>query len=735
MGGRLAPPCACEGALTLRGRLSLGVTMLIPAFKINLGHPINHGQVVVGCYDEHGKLPSLTCATSAGKVFLHCPHSREEDYENDIRFLNINRKITALGAGRLDPTLARDVLLVGTQTNLLAYDVEQNSDIFYVDVPDGVNRMLFGKIGDSVDMAIVGGNCSIQGFGHGGSELFWTVTGDNVTAMAFCDVDEDGKNELLVGSEDYEIRIFQNEEVVSENTETDKVVGLCPLRGTVYGYALGNGTIGVYDKTSRVWRVKSKNTVTSIAGFDLDGDGVPELISGWSNGKVEVRNDHNGEVVYKDYFNAPISGIVESDYRLDGRVEIIVAAGDGEVRGYLPTDVSEGATPESLNSLDEVARGLEEKKQALLTELRNYEAGLKVKKKKKKDGQTDPHLIPSDTKIIGRLEPNQAANCVDLVLTTSTDTVIQLVAIFSDQVFEGESHVVAPQIPEKSIRVPIAPPRDVSAVLHIKALVGNRGGSIFHVFELEQTLSKFSMYVPQDLQQLAQPSSSVTFQINERNQRIAMWIQSAFAVPESAIQLNVGVAGALSAGFSCLRDGKPLIINLTPAADGSASMITVSTDSIEAAGEVVQELASYLQMTALQSKASFPSEVAAFRDVLEQVELYNQTRLTLAAEVADSSNLIKALVIKAEDARILGEMQLMREIYSNLFDLNRDLLLEHTKRTTNHNKLLAALRTVNHMIQKAARLRVGSYKQQLVSSARTAIKNNNIGSVLETLYG
>eukprot|EP01048_Picozoa_sp_COSAG05_P026875 COSAG05_NODE_7558_length_797_cov_0.749284_1_plen_93_part_00 len=65
----------------------------------------------------------------------------------------------------------------------------------------------------------------------------------------------------------------------------------------------------------------------------------------------------------------------EADYRLDGRVEIICAAADGEVRGYLPTDVSEGATPESLNSLDEVARGLEEKKQALLIELRNYEEG------------------------------------------------------------------------------------------------------------------------------------------------------------------------------------------------------------------------------------------------------------------------------------------------------------------------------------------------------------------------
>ena len=32
-----------------------------------------------------------------------------------------------------------------------------------------------------------------------GAERFWTVTGDNVAAMTFCDVDGDGRNELLVG--------------------------------------------------------------------------------------------------------------------------------------------------------------------------------------------------------------------------------------------------------------------------------------------------------------------------------------------------------------------------------------------------------------------------------------------------------------------------------------------------------------------------------------------------------
>ena len=43
-----------------------------------------------------------------------------------------------------------------------------------------------------VPMVVVGGNCSIQGYDAEGNEPFWTVTGDNVSAMIFADVDEDG---------------------------------------------------------------------------------------------------------------------------------------------------------------------------------------------------------------------------------------------------------------------------------------------------------------------------------------------------------------------------------------------------------------------------------------------------------------------------------------------------------------------------------------------------------------
>lgn len=78
----------------------------------------------------------------------------------------------------------------------------------------------------------------------------------------------------------------QNEEVVSEITEADKVVALGGLNDNRYCYALANGTIGVYAGAERIWRVKSKHSVAAVCTHDMDSDGTPEVISGWSNGRV-----------------------------------------------------------------------------------------------------------------------------------------------------------------------------------------------------------------------------------------------------------------------------------------------------------------------------------------------------------------------------------------------------------------------------------------------------------------
>ena len=63
----------------------------------------------------------------------------------------------------------------------------------------------------------------------------------------------------------------------------------------------------------------------------------------------------------------------------------------------------------------------------------------------------------------------------------------------------------------------------------------------------------------------------------------------------------------------------------------------------------------------------------------------------------------------------------------------RQLVMEHTKRATNHNDLLEALKLVNTMIQHAARLRLGAPKAQVVAACRAAIKANNTSALLKII--
>ena len=89
------------------------------------------------------------------QVFIHNPHQRmgnmtgrlQTNQSNmDLSILNINQKVLSLTAGRLNDAVNRDTLVVGTPTNLLAYDVENNSDLFYKEVPDGANCVEIGTL-------------------------------------------------------------------------------------------------------------------------------------------------------------------------------------------------------------------------------------------------------------------------------------------------------------------------------------------------------------------------------------------------------------------------------------------------------------------------------------------------------------------------------------------------------------------------------------------------------------
>eukprot|EP01059_Diplonema_ambulator_P008431 TRINITY_DN18052_c0_g1_i2.p1 TRINITY_DN18052_c0_g1~~TRINITY_DN18052_c0_g1_i2.p1 ORF type:complete len:241 (+),score=33.01 TRINITY_DN18052_c0_g1_i2:112-834(+) len=232
------------------------------------------------------------------------------------------------------------------------------------------------------------------------------------------------------------------------------------------------------------------------------------------------------------------------------------------------------------------------------------------------------------------------------------------------------------------------------------------------------------MYVPIREAPSKAPEGLVTFVIPERVNRVAMWAQQSFNFTFT------GGPNSFSAKFVSLRDQQVLLIDMSTEGGGK---VEIRVKSMEIAGDIVQDLCQSLGIKELESTAEFPSELDDFSKVLMKVDGYNAVRIQLTMEMADSSQLVKALVIRAEDARILSEMGLMRQHYSKLHELNSQLIGEYIKRANNHTELLAALREVNAMIQRAARLRMGAAKSRVISECREAIKSNNIPSLFRII--
>lgn len=694
------------------------------SFQINFHNPIVPGLATIGKYD--GKACSLTCATTGNRIMLHSTRTSATaaaTQEQVISFLNFSQQPTSLETGRL--TKNGDTLFIGSATTINAYNVETNSDSFYKEVSDGVNCIVFGSLAaGAAPLALAGGNCSIVGFNADGSEEFWTVTGDNVSALALMGWSAN-KTVLVAASEDYEVRFFDKEEMLQSFTESDKMSQIAPCPGTIgrYAFMLPNGTVGVYDRLDRSWRFKSKYKPAGIAFADVDFDGVPELVCGWSNGRAEVRRDgpglgSKGECIFKESYGSAVSAVLAADYRQDNRKNPLVCSYDGVATGLVALEVSVEEAVEAKEKF--LLDALMQERQTLSSELKTIETQLDMHQKGVKDSQM-PSLGCS---IACRLRPNADGRSIELVLTAS-EGVVRSAIVSGEHVFDkNESAFFCADEPTNVLMCGLRLERDVASEVSVAVMVATSPiDQCFQVHDLVVRLPKFAMYVPVK-ELVRQPQGYAIARISERASRFNQWLANSFTV---AAQTD---SSQFTANFVCVRNGQ--CISLASSTANSGEFI-VRSDSMEMCGEVLQDLAEYLGLKEVSCTAEFPHEFAVFQGVLQKVDEYNTARMKLSAEMADASQLVKALVIKAEDARILNDIRAMKRTYASLFDVNRELLGEYMKRSNNHMELLAALKEVNSMIQKAGKLRVGQAKSNLIAACRNAIKVNNVQALFSII--
>lgn len=212
-------------------------------------------------------------------------------------------------------------------------------------------------------------------------------------------------------------------------------------------------------------------------------------------------------------------------------------------------------------------------------------------------------------------------------------------------------------------------------------------------------------------------------------------------------------AGSLEIWLRGLRDQKIHCLEID-----ASGKLTLRTEDPSFAGDIVQSLTSYLGLRELSSEAKFPAEEQRMLDALERfkgafillmisvlifttaycdkfqcrvddrqgmsgnfwifaisiVTIYNdftfekgykEVEARLQAETAGSSSLIKNLVVRLEDARILENVEGMRKRLGQLKAVNGDLIRDHEIRSKSFNELVAALKELNIGVQNASRLR------------------------------
>ena len=628
----------------------------------------------------------------------------------------------------------------------MCYDLNQNKTLFDRDIMEGVYCMVYGQYSSYPEpICICGGSYNIIGIDINGEDKFWTVLGGNAICLKLNDINNDGANELIVGTDDYTIRFYQNEDNINEINENTKIIEVEYIDNTVLAYALENGTIGCYKGNDRLWRKKEKGYVTSILVIDFNRDNYYEILCGWSTGKLQMLETSQGRILIETDLNKPIAKMFYDNILLGSSNNIynkynqlLVLTNNGEVYGF----------DYSLNERIIKNKFIAKDKKVLQKDLNKYESSLQEKtelikkledlaikesNKSKINSPKDEIVLPKNTTVNIDLQSNNDFKCADLIIESSENTVIKMVLIQSEQIYKGETMVKYPNKETNKVIIQIKTKKDMNINLHIKALVGKSYFlDDYQVFEFNKIIPKYCFYIllRDDISYKNDVVQGISFRFNERIERLILWLETFFNIPKKELETYRPNEDTYNIRFMSLRTDKILQISVK---NEKENILEISTEEMELCGNIFQDMCTYFNITDLDTNINYKKIVNKYSENINRISELDQTRNQYNINMTEIIQLIKDLFVKAEDNRLLDNIKDFKDYFRKINVKNLELLDEYEKRTKAYEQLISDLKVVNEIIQIFSNLKAGKYKNEVVNQCRNCIRKKNYNLLLKIL--
>ena len=652
-----------------------------------------------------------------------------------------------------------DVLFIGCEISLLCYDIMENKTLFDREITEGVLSMCCGRFSNFKEpLCLAGGNCNIVGIDINGEEKFWTVLGGNAICMALGYMEDDNINALYVGTDDFTIRVYKDEESISEINENTKIVIITPLQDDYFCYGLESGTVGLYKGKEKKWFKKEKGYCTSMEMRDFIGENTVEVLVGMSTGKIILFDSNTGKEYLNFYVDNPISKFFYGDFILSQRQideiqleklnkdeeddededdQIICFTENGDVYGYIygeknyiPTErefesKDKKVTEEELNIYEQLLK----EKNRLLDELEDL--AVRDSNKNKINAPKEGNELPQGLKVDIDLESNDKDKCADLTLEANNNAVIKAVIIMSEQIYQGETFVKYPKNETNKAVVQIKTKKDLHINLHIKVLLGiNTLVDDYVVLEYNKIIPKYCFYIllREEDEYKSKLKQGISINFDDRIDRLILFLEEKFNIPAKEFESYKSDDLNFNVRFRSLRTDIILEINVK-----KGNKLSILTDEIELCGNLLQDLALFLKKEDLDTKIDYSIYGKSFEPIFKRIEELDNERNHLNINMTDIITNIKDLYVKAEDNRLIDNIKGFEDYFRKIDVQNAQLLDEFEKRSEKYQQLLNDLKSVNEMIQLSSNLKCGKFKKAMVSDCRRCIRNKDYDLLMKII--